>query len=105
MVNFSYISNDIPNEVGRHIDHKLNLTVPFYLMASYAYYKLDNPIISDSGFDNLAKVMLENWEMIEHRHKSFINKEDLSAGTFLGKYPSMAIGAAETFIHSNNLKK
>ena len=103
MVNFSYISNDIPNEVGRHINYKLNLTIPFYLMASYAYYKLDKSIISDQAFDDLAKVMLENWEMIEHRHKSFINKEDLSAGTFLGKYPSMAIGAVETFIEKNSI--
>ena len=71
-----------------HIDDNLNLTVPWYLMAAYAYYVEDRPILSDSIFDRLAKKMLEFWDIIEHFHKDHISKDMLEAGTFLGEYPS-----------------
>ena len=60
-----------------------------YLIAAYAYYVEDNPIMSDWQFDVLAKRLLEKWDTIEHPHKSFISEDDLRAGTFLGKYPSI----------------
>ena len=62
--------------------------VPWYLMASFAYYKQDDPILSDAFFDNMAKTMSENWDTIEHWHKEYINPDDLKAGSFLGEYPS-----------------
>ena len=31
----------------------LNMMVPYYLMASYAYYKQDDPIFTDMFFDNM----------------------------------------------------
>ena len=52
-------------------DKNINMMVPWYLMASYAYYKEDDPILSDQFFDNMAKVMLDKWEEIEHFHKHF----------------------------------
>jgi NAD-dependent DNA ligase len=73
----------------------INMMVPYYLMASFAYYKQDNPIFSDSFFDNMAKTMLHCWSDIEHRHKHLINTDDLSAGTYLGEYPSIVEGALE----------
>ena len=71
----------------------LNMMVPYYLMASYAYYKQDDPIFSDAFFDNMGKTMLERWEDIAHFHKEYINKGDLEAGTYLGKYPTRVEGA------------
>jgi hypothetical protein len=73
----------------------LNLTVPWYLMASFAYYKEDDPIIGDTTFDSLAKYMLENLSKIKHIHKPYVTKKDLEAGTFLGKYPSRIPGAVK----------
>ncbi len=70
----------------------INMMVPWYLMASYAYYKQDDPIFSDAFFDNMGKTMLECWDDIEHWHKKYITKHDLQAGTFLGKYPSRVEG-------------
>jgi hypothetical protein len=32
--------------------------------------------------------MLSEWGNIEHMHKHHISKDDLTAGTFLGEYPS-----------------
>ena len=71
----------------------LNMMVPYYLMASYAYYKEDDPIFSDAFFDNMGKTMLERWDDIAHFHKEYINKGDLEAGTFLGNYPTRVEGA------------
>ena len=73
----------------------INMMVPWYLMAAYAYYKEDNPIFNDSFFDNMAKTMLEKWDEIEHFHKHLINKDDLAAGTYLGDYPERVKGGLE----------
>ena len=66
----------------------INMMVPWYLMASYAYYEEDDAIFSDGFFDDMGKTMLACWDDIEHFHKEYITKGDLEAGTFLGKYPS-----------------
>ena len=66
-------------------------------MCSYAYYIDDEPLISDAQFDQLAKFILENWDAIDHPHKKFVSKNDLAAGTFLGKYPSMVKGAVASY--------
>ena len=75
------------------VDNNDNMLVPWYLMASYAYYKQDNPILSDQVFDKLARKMLKHWDEIEHHHKELITKEDLRAGTYLGEYPKRVEGA------------
>lgn len=70
------------------VNPNINMTVPWYLMAAYAYYVEDSPILSDQLFDELCKTMLKHWDEIEHFHKEYITKDHLAAGTFLGKYPS-----------------
>lgn len=77
------------------VDNNVNMMVPWYLMAAYAYYVQDNPILSDSMFDRLAKRMKENWNRIEHVHKEHITMADLEAGTFLGEYPKRVEGAVD----------
>lgn len=74
-------------------EKNINKMIPYYLMASYAYYKQDNPIFSDAFFDEMAKTMYKRWDEIEHYHKELINKDDLLAGSYLGKYPSIVEGA------------
>lgn len=66
----------------------INMYVPWYIMASYAYYVEDDPIISDRMFDRMAKQILIHYDDIEHMHKDILTKETLEAGTFLGDYPS-----------------
>lgn len=73
----------------------VNMCVAWYLMAAYAYYVEDNSILSDGVFDGLAKTMLEHWSTINHYHKHLITTEQLEAGTYLGKYPSIIEGAVE----------
>lgn len=77
------------------VDDNINMSVPWYIMACYAYYVEDSPILSDAQFDRLAKRMLENWNDIEHFHKEHLNEDMLKATTYLGDYPSRVQGAVE----------
>lgn len=70
-----------------------NLLVPWYLMACYAYYVEDDPILSDDCYDWLCKELSVRWETIDHFHKSYLNQDAVNAGTFLGNYPSRVKGA------------
>lgn len=74
-------------------DDSINMYVPWYMMAAYAYYVEDDPILEDNVFDMLAKRMLEHWDEIEHPHKKYLSKDMLKAGTFIGEYPSRVKGA------------
>ena len=68
-----------------------------YLMCAYAYYEQDDPLISDQEFDELAKFILENYDAIDHPHKHLVTKDNLEAGTYLGEYPNMVIGAVKSY--------
>ena len=65
------------------IESKPNMMIPWYLMASHAYYTQDDPILSDGLYDELAQRMLSSWDNLKHIHKHIITKEDLCAGTLL----------------------
>ena len=73
-----------------------NLLIPYYIMMAYRYYEKDDPIVSDSLFDLTAKKILSEWENLSHVHKKYLNKDMLVAGSYIGEYPSMAVGAAYT---------
>ena len=75
--------------INAKIRGNISLSVPLYLMMSYAYYEEDKPIASDSTFDKVSKLMLENWKKIKHPHKKLINLDNLKAGTYFGKYPTI----------------
>lgn len=78
------------------VDTNMNLSVPWYLMASYAYYVMDDPIMTDGAYDRLARKMLEHWDSIEHEHKHYISVDMLKGGTYIGEYPSKVEGAVKT---------
>lgn len=92
----SYNGNTLDKELCDATDTNVNLMVPWYLMASYAYYVEDDPILSDSTFDRLAKRIMENWEKIEHHHKDKLTLDMLKAGTYIGEYPSRVQGGLES---------
>ena len=77
-------------------DDSINMYVPWYMMAAYAYYVEDDPILSDTMFDKMAKRMLELWDQIEHPHKKYLSEDMLKAGTFIGEYPSRIKGALDS---------
>jgi len=71
---------NLDNYATQIFDDNKNMMVPWYLMASYAYYKEDDPILSDAIFDDMGKKLLENWDNITHFHKEYITKDELVAG-------------------------
>jgi len=86
----------------------VNMAVPWYIMASYAYYELDRPILSDGAFDKLSKFLLDHWEEAEHRHKHLITTDMLTAGSFFAPdegYPLIVQGATEDLIRQLDRKR
>ena len=79
----------IDSIIKAKIKGDISMSVPLYLMMSYAYYEEDKPIASDGTFDEVSKIMLKNWKKIKHNHKKLINLDNLKAGTYLGKYPTI----------------
>jgi len=77
------------------VDGNINMSVPWYIMAAYAYYEQDDPILEDSEFDKLARKILKDWDNIDHRHKDYLTKDMLEAGTYTGKYPPQIEGALQ----------
>lgn len=74
-----------------------------YLFASYAYYELNDPFISDDLFDRLCKHLYNDWDFLAASgvwHVNLVITEDnLRAGTCLGvNYPEAVkeIAAAMT---------
>lgn len=82
------------------VDDSINMAVPWYLMAAYAYYVEDDPIMEDRDFDLLAKKLLKDWDEVEHIHKEYLTKDMLEAGTYIGDYPSRIEGALKSVRHS-----
>lgn len=62
----------------------INMAVPWYLMAGYAYEIEDDPIISDSAWDWLCQTIQDNWQTIQHPHKHYIDFDTLSTATASG---------------------
>ena len=72
-----------------------NMLIPWYLIGAYAYYVLDSPVLTDATFDAICLMLDEEWDDVEHMHKAWISRSDLSAGTRMSAaYPSMAKGSA-----------
>jgi hypothetical protein len=97
------MSLNLDYRVNELIQKNINLAIPYYLMSAYAYYKEDDPIISDHTFDSLAVLILSNYDSITHPHKKYITKEDLEAGTYLGQYPALAIDSLKLLRKNENL--
>jgi len=74
-----------------------NMSVPWFLMAAYAYYEEDDNIVSDNAYDALSKFIIFHWDQISHRHKHLIDVESLknTSSIFDMTYPSMVKGAVK----------
>ena len=74
-----------------------NMLVPWYLIASWAYYVCDSPLISDGLFDRLCRELEAEFDQVEHQHKPLVDRGWLPAGTCgLAReaYPVTVRGAA-----------
>ena len=55
--------------------------IPHYLMSSYLYYVLDVQVLDDEEFDAICSWILEEYQNLRHRHKRFVSRSALRAGT------------------------
>ena len=68
-----------------------------YLMCSYAYYRLNENLIPDGEFDELAnKLLAEYPKWKDHPHCP--TEDDLRASTYLGEYPTIVQVATEVYL-------
>ena len=75
------------------------MLVPYYLMYSYAYYKENESLISDTEYDDICKQIIEKWDNITHWHKSLLTLDALKAGTGYDiEHPNRVISAAKLLI-------
>tara|TARA_B110000285_G_C15085902_1_gene596206 strand:+ start:107 stop:391 length:285 start_codon:yes stop_codon:yes gene_type:complete len=77
----------------KYIEENKNMMIPWYLMASYAYYEESDPIFTDFYYDSIARRMIDEWKNIHHFHKHLISLDDLTAGCYIGRYPNRIINA------------
>ena len=74
-----------------------NMAVPWFILASYAYYKEDDTILTDAAFDFLCKFLAHYWPEIVHRHKHLLHPGDFMTGSgFAIGYPSITEGALKS---------
>jgi len=75
------ISGDYTAQCHFAILENINLTVPWYLAVSIAYYEYDTSLITDALYDQMSIMMKTFWGDIKHRHKHLIDYDALKAGT------------------------
>jgi hypothetical protein len=76
-----------------------SLAIPAYLVASYAYYVMDDPVMADEDYDQLCKKLDTWWFMIDHPHKKHVDREAVRAGTGYGiDYPERVVGAYQSLV-------
>lgn len=76
----------------------LHNLVQVYLMSCYLYEHRGLQVLDDEEFDEVCKWLDEEWEEIDHPHKSLINRDYLStsSGFYLSEddFPNRIKGAA-----------
>jgi hypothetical protein len=84
---------------------RAGVLVGMYLVHSYIYYKLNENIIDDHLYDELAATIGFYWDELDHRHKPVIDRGMLENGGsgFYIEYPTPVEGSAKLLLsqHKN----
>ena len=79
-----------------------NELVSWFLIASYAYYKLGCHVMSDRTFDILVKRLKRLYSKADHPHKHLITKSHLNATTGYDiDYPNIVKYTAMNYARGN----
>ena len=74
--------------------------VSWFMIGSYAYYELNENVMSDYDFDFLVKRLKDEWDNIDHPHKELITPTNLDSGSGYDiKFPSMVKGATVDYLN------
>ncbi len=64
--------------------------VSWFMIGSYAYYKMGNKLMEDTDFDYLVERLKKHWPDIDHPHAGLITESHLNAATAYDiKYPTI----------------
>lgn len=91
-----------PIELARS-DFKQNKASVFawIVIASFLYYHRYCSIFEDEDFDKMCSFALKNFDVMEHRLKHLVSKDDLRAGSLFAlsvdKYPHGVVALAEHY--------
>jgi hypothetical protein len=67
-----------------------NSLLAWFLISSYCYYVLSEPVMTDMDFDYLTERLKEEYDNVNHPHKLLVTKDNLKAGTgFDIDYPTI----------------
>jgi len=76
--------------------------VSWFLIGSYAYYELGNPVMTDPTFDSLTQSLKEKYNEADHPHKYLITESHLNATTGYDiKYPGIVKYATMNYIRGD----
>jgi DNA ligase-like protein len=90
----------------RTVDLSATMLVPWVLMASYAYYQLSAPLVSDDVYDEWTKRLTRVWWRIKHPHKNLITFGH-PCGVMLKEedYPEIVKGATMRLIEEGEQRE
>ena len=82
-----------------------NQLVSWFMIGSYAYYRLGERVMEDQDFDFLVLRLKEEYDNADHYHKDYITEDHLNAGTGYDiKFPTIVKHAYYSYMREINAR-
>lgn len=82
-----WTKENIDEQVRFLVEQRKVSPVAWWLMASYAYYRLNQSFLQDETFDWLGRYLKDNWDAIRHPNKRLIRQTATFSGYYVKRYP------------------
>lgn len=82
-----WTKENIDGQVRSLVEQRKVSPVAWWLMASYAYYRLNQSFLQDETFDWLGRYLKDNWDVIRHPNKRLIRQTATFSGYYVKRYP------------------
>lgn len=82
-----WTKENIDGQVRSLVEQRKVSPVAWWLMASYAYYRLNQSFLQDETFDWLGRYLKGNWDAIKHPNKRLIRRTATFSGYYVKRYP------------------
>lgn len=82
-----WTKENIDGQVRFLVEQRKVSPVAWWLMASYAYYRLNQSFLQDETFDWLGRYLKDNWDAIRHPNKRLIRQTATFSGYYIKRYP------------------
>lgn len=83
-----WTKENIDGQVRFLVEQRKISPVAWWLMASYAYYRLNQSFLQDETFDWLGRYLKYNWDAIKHPNKRLIRQTATFSGYYVKRYPT-----------------